>query len=267
MGRRLAALIVVALVATTLAQATPEHVSVRSPLPVEYNIVGGAIMLHIDTNYVVPNTKYSVTAEIERNGECKGCYNVYLVLHTPATPGYAWVPHKLAPILAVIHPDATEKNINIRVIPLGVLKNAESPVETTARCEELRAEVAKISAEIETCKILGCDENEVMAIREEWQKVRAQNIKMRCGIALPPPPHEAIEPNTDVARIVNRYVTQDVNIVAVTREGNTTHVETVTIGKILGILPVSVHTRIDIRGSRVSIHQPWWYAIFRWLIW
>jgi len=48
----------------TLAGAVPEQIHVSSPLPVEYNVVNGAILLHIDTNYVVPNTKYSVTAEI-----------------------------------------------------------------------------------------------------------------------------------------------------------------------------------------------------------
>jgi len=265
--RRLWTSLLALVVMTTLASAVPERIHVSSPLPVEYNVVNGAIMLHIDTNYVVPNTKYSVTAEIEKNTGCKGCYNVYLVLHTPATPGYAWNPRKLAPILAVIHPDATEKNVNIRVIPLGNLKNAESAAESAARCGALRAEATKMYAKIEMCKIAGCDENEVQQIREEWNKIRTNNIKQRCGIALPLPPTEAVASEINVSEIMGRYITQDASILTVKREENVLHIETLQKGRILGIIPVSIQTTIEITGTRVSIRQPWWYSILHWIIW
>ena len=267
MQRWLAILAAAILLAAT-ATAFPEHIEVISPVPTEYNVVNGTILLHIETNYVVPNTKYSVTAEIEKNKDCKGCYDVYLVLHTPETPGYAWHPHKLAPILATIKPGATEENVRIRVIPLGALKNAATAVERAERCGALRAEVAKISAEIDGCKIMGCDENAVEQIREEWARARADNIKMRCGIALPPPPQaKSIEPEINVAVIVSKYVKQDAHVERIREQNGLLQIYAIQRGKILGVIPVTVRTTIEVWGERVAVKQPWWFSILRWIIW
>ncbi len=267
MGRWPATLLATILLMAA-ANAIPAHVKVISPLPAEYNVVNGAILLHIETNYVVPNTKYSVTAEIEKNTDCKGCYNVYLALHTPATPGYAWNPHKLPPILATIRPDATEKNVVIRIIPLGTLRNATTAIDRAERCSALRARVAKISVEIDGCKLTGCDENEVEQIREEWERARADNIKMRCGIALPPPPKEGrIAPEINVSEIVSKYVERNARVEKIREQNGALRIDAVTQGRILGMIPVTVRTTIEVRGKQVRVSQPWWFSILHWIIW
>gem|GEM_PF-5209346 len=120
---------------------------------------------------------------------------------------------------------------------------------------------------MQQCKIAGCDEGEVQQIREEWNRIRTDSIKQRCGIALPPPPAGAVKSEVNVSDIVGKYITQDANMVVIQRDENVLRIETVRKGRFLGIIPVSVRTTIEITSTRVSIRQPWWYSLLHWLIW
>jgi len=240
------------------------HVKVVSPFKTEYNVVNGAILLKIDTNYVVPNLKYSATAEIEKNNACNGCYTVYVILHTPATPGCAWEPQKLAPILAVIRPGATERNVTIHVVPLGALQNAANRGVALARCSYLAAQIMHLRAEVAVCNALGCNTREKQEIWKEWNTIYTNNIKMRCNLNVEKP--EIATPSANGGAL-RRYVSKDENVVSITKKGDKTIIKTERSGKLFGIFPVSVESTIVINGHSVTINRPLWYSLFGWLVW
>ncbi len=260
-----AALVVLAVLLVAGGASGTIQVHVYSPLHVEYNVIGRTIILHIDTNYVVPNHKYSATAEIAKDPDCAGCYTVYVVLHTPATPGYAWNPMKLPAITAVIHPRGEEQNINIRVVPAGPLRNAGGRVEEGVRCAEIAAEVIRLRAEKAVCENVGCSEGEWNALERYAKELMEKSTIMRCGVAVPHIVRTEKRGSGD--EILKKYITNDSNIVYVREQGDTTEITAARDEKILGIFPVSVRTEIIIKDGRVQIKEPLWYVLLRWLTW
>jgi hypothetical protein len=259
------------LLFTPVLAISTQDVVVRSPYDVNVSVNNGLIVLKIDTNYVVPNHKYTATAEIEKNTACSGCYNIYVVLHTPKTPGYAWEPRKLPPIIATIRPEAMEKNITSNVIPVGFAENAETQIDKAARCAKVATSIAEIRAQIAKCEALGCDENEWKRIHAEIEDAKRRNIQYHCNLEIPvAPKHVGTAAIDKIRKELNAMLGKTsvhVDIKTLRVQGSRIIVDGQNTLKIFGIWEINVPVEIYLDENAVHINMPWWASVLQIFSW